>query len=90
MFSSHLDNVLSCPCGLLRLPTLGLDIIETSGRTPINRDKVKPRGKKKQQLEPMEEDTLCVNGKKRETCLASSLTRCAPRHDGRFCESLAD
>lgn len=23
----------------------------------------------------MEEDALCVNGKKRETCLASSLTR---------------
>ncbi|KAL7902428.1 hypothetical protein HDV63DRAFT_17800 [Trichoderma sp. SZMC 28014] len=42
---SHL-NVLRCPCGLLRLPTHGLDIIETSGRTPINRDKAKPRKKK--------------------------------------------
>jgi hypothetical protein len=67
MFSSHLHDVLRRPCGLLRVPILGLDIIETSGRTPINRDKDKPRKKKKQQqLEPMEADALCVNGKKRE------------------------
>lgn len=77
MFSSHLHHVLRCPCGLLRLPTHGLDIIETSGRTPIIRDKAKPREKQKQQLEPIEEDALCVNGKKREreTCQAPSLTR---------------
>lgn len=66
LISPTVHHVLRCPCGLLRLPTHGLDIIETSGRTPIIRDKAKPREKQKQQLEPIEEDALCVNGKKRE------------------------
>lgn len=33
--------------GFLRLPTHGLDIIETSGRTPISREKAKARKKKR-------------------------------------------
>lgn len=61
-FSSHPHNVLRCPWGLLRLPTHGLDIIETSGRTPINRDKAKPRKKKKKKA------AAGTNGRRRPLC----------------------
>lgn len=78
MFSSHLHDVLRCPCGLLRLPTHGLDIIDTSGRTPINRDKANPRKKKRATAGTNEgRRPLSEREEERETFLASSLTRYA-------------